>query len=64
MLTEKMYHVIATPESGLIKAFGITEAKEKAWRFFQACYGNKFNILDIVDITERKISNKEYLKTV
>lgn len=55
----KTFHVIAIPESGLIEAFGIAEAKEKAFNFFQACYGNNYNILNIVDVSERKILNKE-----
>jgi hypothetical protein len=62
MLQEKTYHVIAQQETGLIKAYGIAEAKEKAFHFFQACYGNDYNILNIVDITSRNISAVEYLK--
>ena len=61
-MQRKIFHVIAQQETGLIKAYGIAEAKEKAFNFFQACYGNDFNLLDIVDISGRKISNSEYLK--
>jgi hypothetical protein len=48
----------------LIKAYGKAEVKEKAFNFFQACYGNEYQILNIVDVTERKISEKEYLKNM
>lgn len=61
-LTEKIYHVIAQQESGLIKAYGIAEAKEKIFHHFQSCYGNNYNILDIIDITNRNITKKEYIK--
>jgi hypothetical protein len=57
----KLYHIIATPESGLIEAYGVAEAKEKAFHFFQACYGNNYNILDIVDVSGRKILEKQRL---
>jgi hypothetical protein len=55
----KTFHVVATPESGLIEAQRIAEAKEKAFHFFQACYGNDYNILSIVDVSNRKIIDKE-----
>jgi len=62
MLQEKIYHVISQQETGLIKAYGIAEAKEKAFNFFQAYYGNNYNLLDIVDVSHRNIDNKTYLK--
>ena len=61
-LQERVFHAVAIPQSGLIKAYGEAEAKEKAWQGLQACYGNDFNILGILDITERKISNFTYEK--
>ena len=61
MLNEKIYHVVATPESGLIKAYGIAEAKVKAWIFLQACYGNSFNILAVIDVSDRDILRNQYL---
>lgn len=55
----KTFHVVAIPESGLIEAYGLAEAKEKAFHHFQACYGNEYNILNIVDVTERTIIDKD-----
>jgi len=62
MLKQKIFHVIAQQESGLIKAYGIAEAKEKAFHFFQACYGNDYNLLSIVDVSDRNIPEKEFLR--
>lgn len=53
------YFINAIPESGLINAEGKAEAREKAFNFFQACYGREYNILSIVDVTDRKIIDKE-----
>lgn len=55
----KTFHIIGIPESGLIEAHGQAEAKEKAFHHFQACYGNNYNILDIVDVSNRDIRNKD-----
>lgn len=61
-MESKIFNIVAIPESGLIKAYGIAEAKEKVFHFFQACYGNDYNILNIIDISGRNISENEYLK--
>lgn len=61
-MTIKIFHIVAQQETGLIKAYGIAEAKEKAFHHFQACYGNDYNILDIIDISDRNISEKIYIK--
>lgn len=55
----KTFHIVAIPESGLIEALGYAEAKDKAIHHFQACYGNEFNILDIVDVSNRIIVDKD-----
>lgn len=55
----RLYHVIAYQETGLIEAFGIAEVKEKIFNHFQSCYGNDYNILNIFDITDRNLSQKE-----
>jgi len=53
------YFINAIPESGLIDAHSKAEAKEKAFHFLQACYGREYNILSIVDVSDRKIINKK-----
>jgi len=62
MLKQKIFHVIAQQETGLIKAYGIVEAKEKVFHFFQACYGNDYNLLFIVDFSDRNITEAEFLR--
>jgi hypothetical protein len=59
---QKIFHVVAIPESGLLKAYDYTDAKEKACTFLSGCYGTDFNILDIVDCTNRKITDADYIK--
>ncbi len=58
----KTYHVIEQQETGLLKAYGIAEVKEKIFNHFQSCYGNNYNILGIIDITNRNLTDSEYQK--